>query len=569
MKTLSGLAASTGIAIGPLFIYRPVGLTVKRRRVGDPEAENQRYLAARTRVAEALRLMAERLENDGQEEEAAIFEIQIEFLEDPTYGEAISDRILGEAINAEGATAAVGAELIEEFSEVEDDYFAQRTADIDDLNRRLLKTLMGVTDDPLAQIAEPSIVLATDLTPSDTASIDRDRVLALVTEVGSATSHTAILSRGLGIPSIVGLGELPQNDGVQAIVDAVKGLLIIDPDPQTLSEYQKRKADFDARRGQLVAEARKPAVTIDGHEIEMVANIGNVAEARQSMEFGAEGVGLLRTEFLFLERPELPSEDEQYQIYRQIVDVYGQRPVIVRTLDVGGDKNLPSVEMPVEQNPFLGQRAIRLALADQDRLLIPQLKALLRAAVDRNVKIMFPMVATAGEIRNLQAGLAAARTELNREGVPFGSAVEIGIMVEIPAAAVSAHRLAPLVDFFSIGTNDLTQYTLAADRTNERVAALADYFDPAVLDLIRMVIDGAHSAGKWVGMCGEMAGDPLAIPLLLGLGLDEFSMSPSAVPDAKDRVRRLSREECRVLAGECLECTDASAVRSLLEARSG
>ena len=564
MKTLSGLPASTGIAIGPLVVYRPQPLTVERRTVRDAPAEQRRYNEAREHVAEALRAMAQRMEAQGQEEEAAIFEIQLEFLEDPTFGDAIHDRIGAESVNAESAVAVVGAELVEEFSEIEDEYFAQRITDIQDLERRILKTLLDVTDDPLAELTDPAVVLAHDLTPSDTAGMDRERVLALVTEVGSATSHTAILSRALGIPSLVGLAQMPAADGLTVVVDALTGKLVIDPDESTLADYRKRKADYDERRDRLVASAGEPAVTTDGHHVEVVANIGGAAEARPAVEFGAEGVGLLRTEFLFLDRQDLPNEEEQYVIYRRIADVFGRRPLVVRTLDVGGDKPLPSIPFPPEQNPFMGRRAIRLALDDPDRLLVPQLKALLRAGVERNVKIMFPMVAREAEIRALKAAVAGARAELRAEGAAYADNVEIGIMVEIPAAAINARRLAPLVDFFSIGTNDLTQYTMAADRTNERVADIADYCEPAVVELIRTVIDASHAAGIWTGMCGEMAGDPLALPLLLGLGLDEFSMSPSVIPDIKDRVRRLSREACLSCAKRCLEAGSAQEVRAIL-----
>lgn len=565
MTTVSGLAASTGIAIGPLFVYRPASLTVPHRDIDDLDEERARYDRSRTAVAAVLRGLAESLEQAGKDEEAGIFEIQLEFLEDPTFGEAIAERIGDDRVNAEYAVDAVTRELVEEFASIEDDYFAQRTADIRDLGDRVIRHLLGITERALDTLSEPSVVLAHDLTPSDTAAMDPEQVLALVTEVGSATSHTAILSRGLGIPSIVGLGTVPDCAGETVVVDAIKGAMIIDPDPDTLASYRSQRDSWYARRERLVASAGKPAQTTDGVRVEVVANIGSLPEARQSLAFGAEGVGLLRTEFLFLERSTLPTEDEQYAVYRQIADVYGKRPLIVRTLDVGGDKPLPSVHMPPEENPFLGRRAIRLALSDPERLLYPQLRALLRASHERNLKIMFPMVATTGEIRTLRSALDTARAELDDAGQLYNPDLEVGIMVEIPAAAVAAHRLAPLVDFFSIGTNDLTQYTLAVDRTNETVASIADYFDPAVVDLIRNVIDASHAHGIWTGMCGEMAGDPVALPLLLGLGLDEFSMAPASVPDAKDRLRNLSREECRELAARCLSADSAASIRAILE----
>ena len=564
MTTRSGLAASTGIAIGPLFIYEPIRVQVEHHKVDDIAAEQARYDDARRGVEEALQATIARMEAEGKESEAGIFEIQMEFLDDPTFGLAIHERIGAESINAETVVQAVTAELVEEFSTLDDEYFAQRAADIEDLGRRLVRQLMNVTDSGFDGLTRPSIVVAHDLAPSDTASLKQDLVLGIVTEVGSATSHTAILSRGLGIPSIVGLGPLDAQTGQDAVLDALGGKLLLTPDADTLNEYRARKASFDERREELVSRALEPARTSDGKQVEVVANIGSVAEARQSIEFGAEGAGLVRTEFLFLDRTDLPDEEEQYRMYRGIADVYGTRPIVVRTLDIGGDKPLPALPMPHEENPFLGRRAIRLALDEPEKLLYPQLRALLRAAVGRGIKIMFPMVAHPSEVRRLRAALDRCRGELDEQGLEYARDLEIGIMVEIPAAAIGARTLAPLVDFFSIGTNDLTQYTLAVDRTNESVASIADYFAPAVLELIRIVIDASHASGIWTGMCGEMAGDPLALPLLLGLGLDEFSMSPAAIPDAKDRLRNLSRERCRDIAARCLRAPDAAAVRAIL-----
>ena len=564
MRTVAGHAASAGVAIGPLYVYRSSTVNVQRRVVDDVAAELTRYDDVRNRVARELQGLAATLAEEGKDDEAAIFEIQLEFLEDPTFGEEIRSRIERDGVSGESAARLVTDTLTAEFSEIDDEYFAGRATDIRDLGERMVKRLSGIESDPLERIAEPSIILAHDLTPSDTVSMDRTKVLALCTEVGSATSHTAIIARSLGIPAIVGLGELNVGAPKTAIVDALEGRLIVEPDRETVAIYRTRKDEFDSRRTRVRERAHASARTLDGVSVEVVANIGGVEDARQAIDHGAEGVGLLRTEFLFLDRPTLPDEEEQYRVYRQIVDLFEKRPVIVRTLDIGGDKSLPSVPLARESNPFLGRRAIRLALAEPERLLLPQLRALLRASRDRNVRIMFPMVATATEIKQLQSALAGVRVELNRRGEPYAEDVQVGIMVEIPAAAVAAHRLAPLVDFFSIGTNDLTQYTLAADRTNERVASLADSFEPAVLTMIRMVIDAAHSAGKRVGMCGEMAGDPLAIPLLLGMGLDEFSMSPSAIPDAKERLRNLSKTALRDVAARCLEAESAAEVRSLL-----
>lgn len=566
MTSIPGIVASNGIAIGPAFVYRPAEVEVVRTNVADRAAEGERFDAARGDVRAVLEGFAASFVDEGRSEEAEIFEIQLEFLDDPTFGEAIAEMIADEGINAEAAADAVTNALVAEFSEIEDEYFAQRTADIEDLGRRLIRTLAGFTDNPFAAVSQPVIVLARDLAPSDTASMDRTKLLALCTEVGSATSHTAILSRSLGIPALVGTGPQDVEDGALLIVDAVDGELLVDPDESTVARFRTQKNDLDARRDVLLASASEPAVTKDGVRVEVVANIGSVDEAGTALECGAEGVGLLRTEFLFLERRSLPDEEEQYAQYRQIADIFGTQPVVVRTLDVGGDKQLPSVETAHEDNPFLGQRAIRLALAEPERLLLPQVKALLRAGVQSGVRIMFPMVATTGEVRELRTWVERARADLDAAGVAYAPEIEIGIMIEIPAAAVSAKRLAPLVDFFSIGTNDLTQYTLAVDRTNERVAPLADYFDPAVLDLIGSVIAAGHEAGKWVGMCGEMAGDLRALPLLLGMGLDEFSMAPSAIPAAKDRLRSLESASCRALVEEIRSLDNAADIRTRCDA---
>lgn len=561
MRRIGGIVAGPGIAIGPVVVYRPPHIEYERVTVTDAATESARYTETVEQVRADLRTIIER--SGLESENAEIFEIQLEFLEDPTFGEAIGELIQNESINAEWAVERVLEELVEEFSSIENEYFAQRATDIKDLAMRLQRSLLGIGNASLGEIRTPSVVFAHDLTPSDTAEIDLEVVRALCTEIGSATSHTAIISRGLGLPAIVGLGAVELETGTPVVVDALAGTLIVDPTPEVESEYRAVKERFDARKETLLARAGDPATTTDGVTVEVVANIGNVGEARQAVEFGAEGVGLLRTEFLFLDRAALPDEEEQYTTYRAILDVFGKRPVVVRTLDVGGDKNLPSVEIAPEQNPFLGKRAIRLALAEPERLLYPQLRALLRAGVGRAVKIMFPMVATVGELLKLREAVDACRGELAAEGTAYAEEIEVGIMVEIPSTAVRAARFAPYVDFFSIGTNDLTQYTLAVDRTNEQVASLADYFDPAILALVANVIEAAHSHGKWVGMCGEMAGDPRAIPVLLGLGLDEFSMSPAAIPEAKETLRTLSRKTVREAARRTLEVDTAAEARAI------
>ena len=570
MKTLSGLPVSSGVAVGPLYVYRPPAVEVIRTPVADVSAEQARYDAARETVARALGRFGQRLRASERVEEAEIFDIQMEFLSDSAFGHAIRKRIADDAVCAEAAVAEVGEELEVEFAEIDDEYFAQRLSDIRDLVRRLTMVLCGVTEEPFTTLEEPVIVFAHDLTPSDTANMDRERVMALITEVGSATSHTAILSRSLGIPSVVGLGAVDIPSGTVVAVDADEGRVVVEPDEQTIDSYQRRRLRQKEVEKRRIAAAASSAKTIDGHHVAVFSNIGGVMEADTAKKYGAEGVGLLRSEFLFLNRVEVPSEEEQYRVYRSVADRFEGQTVVVRTLDVGGDKPLPSIPTPQEQNPFLGQRAIRLVLTDQERLLIPQLKALLRAAAGRNVKVLFPMVSRVSEVKALQAALAGARTELHGAGVAYASDIQVGVMVEIPSVAINARHFAPLVDFFSIGTNDLTQYTLAADRTNERVAQIADHFDPAILNLIRMVVDAAHGEGIPAAMCGEMAGDPLATSLLIGLGVDELSMSPSLIPHIKERIRSLSLSQCRDDARRCLRATSVDEVKRVLsQVRNG
>ncbi|NJN92906.1 MAG: phosphoenolpyruvate--protein phosphotransferase [Anaerolineales bacterium] len=390
-------------------------------------------------------------------------------------------------------------------------------------------------------------------------------VLGFGTATGGATSHTAILSRSLGIPAVVGLGPealyLASTD--QLILDGNSGEVWVNPDAATTAAFEERRQTQLREQTETLRHAHQPAITTDGWQVEIAANIGSLADAQHAIDMGAEGVGLLRTEFLFLARNTLPSEEEQYHALRAIADVFHQRPLVVRTLDAGGDKQIPYLDMPIEQNPFLGRRAIRLTLAEP-QLLQAQLRAILRAGHERNIKIMFPMIGSISELRQCRAQLEQAQAALAVAGTPQAESPEVGIMVEIPAAAILADALAPLVDFFSIGTNDLAQYTLAADRTNPLVAPLADPLHPAVLHLIRQVIEAGHRHGKWVGMCGELAGNPLAVPVLLGLGLDEFSMTASAIPAAKALIRALSVPQAQERANRCLQLTDLADVQQFL-----
>jgi phosphotransferase system enzyme I (PtsI) len=568
MSKLVGIPASDGIAIGPIFIYRPAAPPVERRTGADPLTEMARLEAALTTASNDLQALKTKTEAEAGPAEAQIFEVHRMFLDDPAFAGAIKQIIEADQVNAEAALAQTAEALVAQFEALEDDYFRQRAADIKDVAWRLLRLLTGWGESSLANLPQPAIILAEDLTPSDTASVDRQMVLAFCTATGGRTSHTAILARSLGIPAVVGLGPglLDLNGVERLIVDGNNGELWINPDAATVSAYQNRRQTQLQSQAQALGQAHQPAITTDGRQVEIAANIGSLADARQAIEMGAEGVGLLRTEFLFMQRDTLPGEDEQYQTLRAIADLFQQKPLLVRTLDIGGDKPLPYLDMPTEANPFLGRRAIRLSLAEPG-MFQSQLRAILRAGHERNIKIMFPMIGSVSELRQCLDHLSRVRESLTAQNIPQAESPEVGIMVEIPSAALLADALAPLVDFFSIGTNDLAQYTLAADRTNPLVAPLADPLHPAVLRLIRQVIAAAHGHGKWVGMCGELAGNLLAIPVLLGLGLDEFSMTTSAIPSAKALIRTLSLPQAQQMADECLRLVDLAEVYQLLSVK--
>lgn len=560
---LHGIGASPGIAIGPAFAHRPTLPEIHTRRVDDVDGEVARLEAAVAAVLARLVVLEAQAATEAGSELGDIFEAHRMFLEDPSFSGDAIDTVRSDSICAEAAVSLVTDRLATEFADLGDEYFSARAADVRDIGTQLVRHLLGLGESGFSHLTRPVVIVANDLTPSETVTIPPGMALAFVTEVGSPTSHTAILARGLGIPAVVGVGGAQVATGTELAVDGHGGSVWVEPDAITLTALRERQAAETAARAQAALHASEPAISRDGVVIEVVANIGNPADAARADEMGAEGVGLFRTEFLFIDRGSAPSEEEQYQAYRQVFEVFGDRPVVVRTLDVGGDKEVPGIELGEELNPFLGKRGVRLTL-DAPELFGAQLRALLRAAVGANLKLMFPMVASLSEVEATRAAVDAAKRELDEQGVQRAHAFEIGIMIEVPSAAVTADLLAPHVDFFSIGTNDLTQYTLAVDRTNPAVAPMADALHPAVLRLIKQVIDAAHAHGKWVGLCGELAGDPVAAPVLLGMGLDEWSMNPPAIPLVKERVRTLSTEDSRALAARCLQATSPERVREIL-----
>lgn len=561
-----GIPAARGVAVAPIFQYRPQVWRVERRSVENITEELARLNAALEQARHELVTLQQEV-SSYDPETARIFEFQRLILEDPTLTEAIREKIRHIACNAEAAVEDTFQEWATRFETGGTEIARLRSVDVRDVGRRTLRILMGVQEESLLRtISEPVIVVARDLTPSDTAQLNRDAVRGICTVGGGVTSHVAILARMWNIPALVGMDEsvLEIPNGTMVALDGETGQLIVNPSAEALAAYQERQARREKEAAAAIRLSQELAVTKDGHRVEVFANIGDVASAREALAMGAEGVGLLRTEFLFVDRATMPDEEEQYSAYRAIADVMGQRPLIIRTLDIGGDKPLPYLDLPPEANPFLGVRAIRLSLR-HPHLFQPQLRAILRAGVGRNVKIMFPMVASREEVIQARAALEEAKAALEAAGTPYAADVEVGIMVETPSAAVVADLLAPLVDFFSIGSNDLTQYVLACDRTNQQLASLYQQLDPAVIRLIKEVIDAAHAAGKYVGLCGELAGEPVAIPLLLGLGLDEFSMTPAAIPQAKQIIRSLTMAQARAIAQHVLSLPTAAEVNRYLE----
>ena len=567
---LPGIPASPGVAVGPAVLYRPRVPEVVARPVDDPAAEWQRLQEAVATARAEIDALYRRAQTQVGKDEAAIFEAHLLFLEDPTTLEATRAIIFDESLNAEAAWQRQTASLAAAYAGMEDAYMQARAADIEDVGRRVLRGLLGI-EPPSLDFATPSVLIAADLTPSDTARLDPARVLAICTELGGATAHSAILARALGIPAVVGLGPgvWQVAEGQQVAVDGDAGALWPQPDDAQLAEFAARHEAWLEGQRRAKEAGQAPAVTLDGCRVEIAANIGSPKDVGPALEYGAEGVGLFRTEFLFMDRPDAPSEAEQFEAYRLAARLMGGRPLIIRTLDVGGDKPLPYLDLGEEANPFLGWRAIRFCL-QRPEIFMPQLRAILRAAAPedgepRDVRIMFPMVGTVGEVRAAKAMLDAARAELHAEGLPHGESVSVGIMIEVPSAVAIADQLAREVDFFSLGTNDLTQYVMAADRGNARVAGLASALQPAVLRQVGAAAAAAHAAGIWIGMCGELAGNPLATPVLLGLGLDELSMSAPAIAAVKDAVRGLTLDEARQLAAAALAAESAEAVLELLQ----
>ncbi|PEC49925.1 phosphoenolpyruvate--protein phosphotransferase [Bacillus sp. AFS077874] len=562
---IKGIAASSGIAIAKAFRLENPELNIVKKQISDIDAEIAKLDNAIQVSNTELEKIRDHANAELGEDKAAIFSAHILVLNDPELVNPVKDKIKSESVNADFAMNEVASMFVQMFESMDNEYMKERAADIRDVTKRVMAHLLGVTISNPANITEEVIIIAEDLTPSDTAQLNRKYALGFTTDIGGRTSHSAIMARSLEIPAVVGTKEVTSKieNGVMVIVDGLDGHVIVDPSNEELEEYKAKKEKFELQKVEWAKLKNEPTVMKDGHHVELVANIGTPNDVEGVINNGGEGVGLYRTEFLYMGRDNFPSEEEQFESYKSVLESMGDKPVVVRTLDIGGDKELSYLHLPKEMNPFLGYRAIRLCL-DQKEIFRTQLRALLRASVYGNLKIMFPMIATLDEFRAAKAVLLEEKEQLVKENVQVSDNIEIGMMVEIPASAVLADVFAKEVDFFSIGTNDLIQYTMAADRMNEQVSYLYQPYNPSILRLVKMVIDAANKEGKWAGMCGEMAGDALAIPLLVGLGLHEFSMSATSILPARSQMAKLSKAEMEILAEKALSMSTAEEVVNLV-----
>ncbi|RCF76854.1 phosphoenolpyruvate--protein phosphotransferase [Enterococcus faecium] len=569
VEMLKGIAASDGVAVAKAYLLVQPDLTFSKATVEDTAAEEARLDAALAKSTEELQQIREKAAQSLGEAEAQVFDAHLMVLSDPEMVGQIKQNIKDNSVNAESALKEVTDMYIGMFEAMEDNaYMQERAADIRDVAKRILAHLLGVTLPNPSMINKEVVVVAHDLTPSDTAQLDRNFVKAFVTDIGGRTSHSAIMARSLEIPAIVGTKEITAKvkEGDILAVNGIEGDVIIDPTDEQKAEFEKAGADYAAQKAEWEKLKNAETVTADGKHFELAANIGTPKDLVGVHNNGGEAVGLYRTEFLYMDSPDFPTEDDQYEAYKAVLEGMEGKPVVVRTMDIGGDKELPYLQLPHEMNPFLGYRALRISLSEQgDEMFRTQMRALLRASVHGNLRIMFPMVATLKEFRAAKAIFEEEKQKLISEGKEVSDTIQVGIMIEIPAAAVLADKFAKEVDFFSVGTNDLIQYTMAADRMNERVSYLYQPYNPSILRLIKNVIDAAHAEGKWAGMCGEMAGDQTAVPLLVGMGLDEFSMSATSILKTRSLMKRLDTAKMAELADRALkECDTMEEVVELV-----
>ncbi len=561
---IPGIAAAAGVAVAPLLKYRPATGTIPQRVAGKPEDEWRLVQSAIAGAQDDTRTLYEWTRRNAGDNEAGIFDAQSLFLEDPELIELARRLVFDEHRDAASAWHAASSAFTHRLGAMDDPYLSARAADLADAAGRVLRRITGASEATI-QIREPSIVAAHDLMPSEIEKLDSTLVLGLCLETGSASAHSAILARARGVPTVVGLGPALATiaEGTIVAIDGERGTLWVSPSAQEIHALEERRRTWLAARQTAQAERNTPAATRDGHRITVLANLSRDAEVVQAIDYGAEGVGVLRTEFLFLNRKTAPTEEEQFAAYRNIAEALGNRPLVIRTLDIGGDKSVPYIDIGAESNPFLGWRGVRVTLGRRD-LFEAQIRAILRAGCDHNVELLLPMVSTFSELREAKLIIRDMEDSLDRQGIRYRREIPIGVMIEVPAAAVTAGRLAAEVSRLSIGTNDLVQYLMAADRTNSRVASIADHFEPAVLRTIQDTVSAGRRAGIPVDVCGEMAADPVATPLLLGLGVEEFSVSPPLIPELKRAISRWTLPEAEAIARDALQLESGTAVRELL-----
>ncbi|ETS33538.1 phosphoenolpyruvate--protein phosphotransferase [Photorhabdus temperata] len=565
---ISGILVSPGIAFGKALLLKEDPIIINQKKISQEQVEQEisHFKQGREKASSQLEIIKNIAAKNLGEEKAEIFEGHIMLLEDEELEQEIISLIKNDFKAADAAVYSVIETQAQALEELDDEYLKERATDVRDIGKRLLKNILGMPIVDLGSISEEVILVANDLTPSETAQLNLEKVLGFITDLGGRTSHTSIMARSLELPAIVGTinSTAAIQNGDYLILDAVNNHIYINPSDTKIEQLKKAKNEYLAEKAELAKLKDLPAITLDGHQVEVCANIGTVRDVTGAERNGAEGVGLYRTEFLFMDRDALPTEEEQFQAYKAVAEAMGSQAVIIRTMDIGGDKNLPYMNLPKEENPFLGWRAIRICL-DRKEILHSQLRAILRASAFGKLRIMFPMIISVEEVLQLKAELELLKGQLREESKKFDEAIEVGVMVETPASAVIARHLAKEVDFFSIGTNDLTQYTLAVDRGNELISHLYNPMLPAVLSLIKQTIDASHAEGKWTGMCGELAGDERATLLLLGMGLDEFSMSAISIPRIKKIIRNTRYEDAKALAEQALTQSTAQGLIELVD----
>lgn len=563
---VKGISASKGIAIAKAYKLEIQELKITKKQITNPQAEMKRLEMAIELATRELKDLYEQTLQTMGEEEAKIFEAHLLLVKDPELLTAVKQIVFVELVNIEYALKKVRDQFVLLFKQIDDKYMKERASDIADVTNRLLALLLGVKANDLSFIKEEVILIANDLTPSHIASIQTTYVKGIITNVGGSTSHSAIMARSLEIPAVVGTRNITEHveSGDIIILDALNGEVIIRPTSEQIKYYRQLKDEYDMNQQELKKLINQPTITIDKERVELAANISTPQDLKSAINNGAEAIGLFRTEFLYMNHYDFPTEEEQFNAYKEVLSKMKGKKVVIRTLDIGGDKQLSYIKIPKEDNPVLGYRAIRLCL-DRKNIFKTQLRALLRASIYGKLAIMFPMIATIQEFNEAKLLLLEVKQQLIAEGIKVSEEIEVGIMIEVPAAAILADQFAKVVDFFSIGTNDLIQYTFASDRMNEQVSYLYQPLNPSILRLIKLVIDAAHKENKWVGMCGEMASDELAIPILLGLGLDEFSVSPTSILKTRYLIQKLSKKEMEKLAHQVIQLSTSEAVINLVK----